>query len=434
MRARSRIAVLAAGTLGLAAVLVGSGSLSTANASGPVAQPAGTLTLTTLTGSATGDAWSFGSVSQPVGAVPGTCTLTPTTGPLVNLTATNGVPAFATHMIGVNGAPWPNYQCARINKYYNYPGQSLTIGINNVAGGPLNDPTFGAFLASAATFDLEVTDNSKLKAELLVNGSVVGTYALWADDNKTPTTVPAGTAYCRLASTWSRDTYGKKDNCTWSISGGPNFDSIRLTAVAGSFSVEGGGDWGADAATHRTTISLVSFFDGTTVCGDAITVVGQGSDSIDGVLTPLGPDTEGATCEGGTPYTIESDEEGLTFHKPDYADPNGQYAIALQRTFTDASAAEFPQPGLEVDWEADEGRLPLNLCPAGLIGNTLNADGTPTVVDLSVIDGVDQSALRPEQQFACIYKSVPDYDSETGVLTTTDYVWFTGDILLTTKR
>ena len=219
-----------------------------------------------------------------MGAVPGTCTLTPTTGPLVNLTATNGVPAFATHMIGVNGAPWPNYQCARINKYYNYPGQSLTIGINNVAGGPLNDPTFGAFLASAATFDLEVTDNSKLKAELLVNGSVVGTYALWADDNKTPTTVPAGTAYCRLASTWSRDTYGKKDNCTWSISGGPNFDSIRLTAVAGSFSVEGGGDWGADAATHRTTISLVSFFDGTTVCGDAITVVGQGSDSIDGTV------------------------------------------------------------------------------------------------------------------------------------------------------
>lgn len=431
MRARSRIATLAAGTLALTGVLVGSGSLSTANATGPVAQPAGTLTLTTLTGSATGDAWSFNSVSQPVGAVPGTCTLTPTTGPLVNLTATSGVPSFATHMIGVNGASWPNYQCARINKYNGYPGQSLTLGLNNSATGALYDPTFGAFLASAATFDLEVTDNSKLKAELLVGGTVVGTQNLYADDSKYPPSIPSGTTYCHLTSTWSRDTYGKKDNCTWSISTGVNFDSVRLTAVAGSFSVEGGGDWGADAANHRTTFSLVKFFDGTTVCDTAITVAGSGN--LDGaVLTPLGEES-GVECTSGTPYTIDTEGDAVTFHKPSTADVDGQYSIALQRTFANGTLTEFPAPGLIVNWEVPGSvDIPLELCPAGLISATLNPDGTPTGVDLTKV-GDDQSDADGTQ-FACIYNSTVDYDRATGDLTTTDLVWFTGDILLTTKR
>lgn len=433
MRARSRIAVLAAGTLGLSAALVASGSLTTANATGPTPVPAGDLVLTTYTGSTTGDAWSFGSATQPVGAVPGSCTLTPTTGPLVNLTATSGVPAFATHMIGVNGAPWPNYQCARINKYYNYPGQSLTISLNNVAGGPLHDAELGAFMASAATLDLEVTDNSKLKAELLVNGSVVGTYSLWADDNKTPTTVPPGTAYCHLASTWSRDTYGKKDNCTWPISGGPNFDGIRLTAVAGSFSVEGGGDWGADAATHRTTFSLVKFYDGTTVCDSGITVQGDGSGDLDGaVLTPLG-EQSGVDCEGGTPYTVEATGDGVTFHKP--STDAGQYSIALKRSFPAGELPELPAPGLIVNWEIDgEADIPLAPCLPGLISEELNADGTPTGVDLAALGDLDQSPGADGQQFACIYDSQVEIDRTTGAVTTTDLVWFTGDILLTTKR
>lgn len=433
MRARSRIAVLAAGTLGLSVALVSTGSLSTANASGPTAQPAGALTLTTFTGSTTGDAWSFGSTTQSVGAVPGTCTLTPTSGalaPLVTLSATGGVPAFATHMIGVNGAPFPNYQCAKINKYAGYAGQSLTIALNNAAVGPLHDAELGAFLAARATLDIEVTDNSKLQADLIAGGAVVGTTQLWADDNKTPTTVPAGYTYCHLPyKTWMRDTYGSKDNCTWAIDKGINFDAIKLTAITGSFSVEGGGDWGAAAASHRTTFDIVKFYDGVTTCGEDITIGGAGD--LSGNLVPL--DVEGAPCEGGTPYTVDATDDGLTFHKPATADANGQYALQVNRTFPAGTA--FPAPGLIVDWEAGEGPLDLALCPAGLIEGVAPT-GLPTSINTTVLAGLpDQSPVSPTtKQFACIYNPSTSYDTATGVLSTSDWVWFTGDILVGTKR
>jgi hypothetical protein len=449
MRARIWIATLTGATLAATVGLVGSGTLSTANASGPVAQPAGTLALTTTTGTGV-DGWSFtkaGNVSgtpdatQAVGAVAGTCTLTPTTGPLVNLSATNGAAAslvgYATHSIGVTQGV-TNSSCNRvgINKTTSKVGktnvtttsvESLTLALSNGADGALYDPLFGAFQASGATLDLEVHEGTQVQAAVSLAGGTPTVYTLIAydaDDPK-PASLPATTTWCVIADDDEHAT-NQGDNCSWTIPG-PNFDKVVLTPVAGWFSLEGGGDWPASSGDHRSTFSLVSFYDGALDCTNQNFAAVPAADSglITGVaLTRL--DNGVSTPEGcvAVPYTLANDGSAATFHKPTVAgQASAQFAVTVTRTY--ASDAPLPVPAPLVDWENGEGKLALALCPVGLVG-AYDSSGVPTALNYSNV-GADQSS-KPDTQFACVYKETPTYDNTTGSLTVVDYIYFTGDI------
>lgn len=449
MRARTWIATLSATTLAMTVALAAGGTLSTANASGPVAQPAGVLALTTTTGTGV-DGWSFtkpGNVSgtpdatQAVGAVAGTCNLTPTTGPLVTLTGTNGDAAspvgYAKHAIGVTQGV-TNSSCNRvgINKtstkvngktVTTTKAESLTLALNNGTGGALSDPQFGAFQASNATLDLDVEEGTRIQASVSLAGGTPTTYTLIAydaDDPK-PANLPATTTWCVIGS--DRDNYGSLGhNCTWNIPG-PNFDKIVLTAVSGSFSLGGGTDCAKTGTVHRSTFSLVSFYDGALDCTTQNFAAVPAADSglITGVaLTRL--DNGASTPEGcvAVPYTLDNDGSAATFHKPSVAgQASAQFAVTVTRTY--ASNAPFPVPAPLVDWENNEGNLSLALCPVGLVG-AYDSNGVPTSLDYSKV-GADQSG-KPDTQFACVYKETPTYDNTTGSLTVVDYIYFTGDI------
>jgi len=449
MRARVWIATLTGATLAATVGLVGSGTLSTANASGPVAQPAGTLALTTTSGAGV-DGWSFtkaGNVSgtpdatQPVGAVAGTCTLTPTTGPLVTLSGMNGAATspvgYANHSIGVTQGV-TNSSCAKvnINKTTTKVGktnvtttsvESLTLALNNGAGGPLSDPLFGAFQASGATLDLEVHEGTQVQAAVSLAGGAPTVYTLIAydaDDAK-PSVLAANTTWCVIEDDDEHNAT-KADNCSWTIPG-PNFDKVVLTPVAGWFSLEGGGDWAAASGDHRSTFSLVSFYDGSLNCTNQNFAAVPASDSgrITGVaLTRL--DNGVSTPEGcvAVPYTLANDGSVATFHKPNIAgQASAQFAVTVTRTWL--SGAPLPVPAPKADWEFGEGAISLGLCPVGLVG-AYDSNGVPTSLDYSKV-GADQSG-KPDKQFACVYKTTSDYDNSTGSLTVVDYIYFTGDI------
>jgi hypothetical protein len=449
MRARVWIATLTGATLAATVGLVGSGTLSTANASGPVAQPAGTLALTTTSGTGV-DGWSFtktGNVSgvpdttQAVGAVAGTCTLTPTTGPLVTLSGTNGAAGspvgYANHSIGVTQGV-TNSSCAKvnINKTTTKVGktnvtttsvESLTLALSNGADGALYDPLFGAFQASGATLDLEVHEGTQVQAAVSLAGGTPTVYTLIAydaDDAK-PANLPTTTTWC-LIDDDSEHATTKGDNCSWTIPG-PNFDKVVLTPVAGWFSLEGGGDWAAASGDHRSTFSLVSFYDGSLNCTDQnfAAVPASGSGLITGVaLTRL--DNGVSTPQGcvALPYTLANDGSVATFHKPTVAgQASAQFAVTVTRTWL--SGAPLPVPAPKADWENGEGPIDLGLCPVGLVG-AYDIHGVPTLLDYNQV-GADQST-KPDTQFACVYQETPTYDGATGKLTVVDYIYFTGDI------
>jgi hypothetical protein len=449
MRARVWIATLTGATLAATVGLVGSGTLSTANASGPVAQPAGTLALTTTSGTGV-DGWSFtktGNVSgtpdavQAVGAVAGTCTLTPTTGPLVTLTGTNGAAAspvgYANHSIGVTqGVTNSSCNKVNINKTTTKVGkvsttttsvESLTLALNNGAGGALSDPLFGAFQASGATLDVEVHEGTQVQAAVSLAGGAPTVYTLIAydaDDAK-PASLAANTTWCVIADDDEHAT-NQGDNCSWTIPG-PNFDTVVLTPVSGWFSLEGGGDWAAASGDHRSTFSLVSFYDGSLNCTNQNFAAVPASDSglITGVaLTRL--DNGVSTPQGcvAVPYTLANDGSAATFHKPNVAgQASAQFAVTVTRTYT--ANAPLPIPAPLVNWENNEGNLSLALCPVGLV-LAYDSNGVPTSLDYNKV-GADQSG-KPDTQFACVYKETPTYDNTTGSLTVVDYIYFTGDI------
>jgi len=456
MRARVWIATLTSATLAATVGLFGAGTLSTANASGPTAQPAGTLALTTTTGVGV-DGWSFtktGNVSgtpdanQAVAAVAGTCNLTPTSGPLVNLSATNGAAAslvgYAAHSIGVTQGV-TNSACNKvgINKTTTKPAkgpavtttsvESLTLALNTGPGGALSDPLFGPFQASGATLDLEVHEGTQVQASVsLANGAptVYTLIAYDADDSKPTAPLPPNTTWCTIADDDEHAT-AQGDNCTWTIPG-PNFDKVVLTPVAGWFSLEGGGDWPAASGDHRSTFSMVSFFDGTfAACDgtDSQTTFGGGTvKSAD--LTRL-VSGEPSQCNP-LPYTLDTTAAGTTFHKPTPSGDTSQFAIALTRTY----AAPVPNPvkAAIVNWEDGtagedgQGNHSLAFCKPGLI-DSVDANNLPVGIHYANLDAVtDDQSPKDGLQYACVYQQLPVYNLQTGSLTMTDWIYFTGDV------
>jgi hypothetical protein len=458
MRARVWIATLTGATLAATVGLVGSGTLSTANASGPTWLDAGTLTLSTTASTATGDGWSYsdGTTTTPTQFLTtptGSCVLTPTSGPLVNLSATNGVPGFASHSIGVTQGPTSS-QCNKVNinktttktstgTYVTTTSvEALTVALNNLPAsggtpaGSLYDPTFGGLMATATHLDLDLRDGSKVTAQLFDHTtalpSATGAFTLIADEDAPPATLPLNTVYCRTTS--GEDDYdysGTGDNCGWNIAPGVNFDSILLTPVTGAFSLQGGGEFGSAASSNRTTFTLVKKYDGTfATCDGKSSATTLGSGNVQGAtLTRLANNDPSQPC-APLPYTFSTTDGNTTFHKPQPTGDTSQFAIALTRYWP---KAPNPVPAAQVNWEdISNSNLNIPWCVAGAI-TSVDANNLPTSIASPLPPGAtdqspDASGGKPGLQYACIYKQSPVLNLTDGSLTQVDYIYFTGDI------
>jgi hypothetical protein len=441
MRARTWFSGLSATALVTGALVVGSGSLSTANATGPTPQPAGTLTLATAAGTATTDGWTYDNntastsddVTQAVGAATDSCLLAPVAGSLVTTSANNGwSPGFANHRIGVTQSSAITRSCNTVNvvrttvKWVTTrTPESLTVKLN---GSALSDPLFGAAQATGATLDVLAKDDTAVTATLSLAGATVGTYTLWADESP-KFSPPAGQTYCKTGEDDSDDGdfHSVPTSCAWSFSG-VNFDAITLTATQGAFSLSGGGEWGASAASHRTTFSLVKFFDGTLDCTTANVATANGNGgSITGIaLTRLDNGDPAQGCVA-LPYDLGVDGSTATFHKPNVSSQStAQFAVQVSRHYT--APAPYPVPAPLVDWEDGNGNHPVPLCPAGFIGG-IDANGNPTGVNYASLGTGDDQSPADGIQYACVYKpGAPSYNISNGSLDITDSIYFTGDI------
>jgi hypothetical protein len=431
--------------------MAGGGVLSSANAGGPIWLSAGTLTLSTSSSgtSATSgfEGWTFSDgtaapVTQALTTPTGSCVLTPAGGPLVTLSADNGGPGFAAHSIGVTQTA-TSAQCNKVNinktttkiskttSVTTTSVESLTVALNNNAvNGGLYDTTFGAFKATKTHLDLEVRDDSTLTAQLFDGSAAVpgGTFTLIADEEAPPASLPDHTTYCRTGTAeGGADEPGTRDNCVWDIAPGVNFDSIKLTPVAGSFSLEGGGDYGSTADKNRTTFDLVKQYDGTlTTCDGSLPVTPAGGGNATLVRLANG-DPSQTTCTP-LPYTFSTAADGvLTFHKPQPAGDTSQFAITLTRHL---SGAPHGVPAAQVDWEDSFGVHDLPWCAGGVIGG-FDDNNLPTNIAFPLSAALDQSpdtGGKAGVQYACVYKQSPVLNLADGSLTVVDYVFFTGDI------
>jgi hypothetical protein len=449
MRARRSIAILSGATLAITLAMAGGGALSTANAGGPTWLSAGTLTLSTSSSgtAASGfEGWTFSDgaaapVTQALTTPTGSCLLTPADGPLVKLSAANGFPGFAAHSIGVTQTA-TSAQCNKVNinktttktskttSVTTTSIESLTVALNNVAPGALYDPTFAGLMAASTHLDLEVRDDSTLTAQLFDHGvplpAANGLFTLIGDEKAPPATLPANTTYCRTGTTeGGSDEIGTRDNCPWDLTPGLNFDSIVLTPVAGSFSLEGGGDYGTAAPANRTTFALVKQYDGTlATCDGTSSATSFGGDAT---LFRLANGDPNQAC-APLPYTFSTAGGYTTFHKPQPAGDTSQFAITLTRHF---SPAPLGVPAPKVNWEDGSNTdLPIPWCAGGVIGG-IDSTNLPTGIAFPLSAALDQSpdaTGKAGVQYACVYKQSPVLNLGDGSLTVVDYVFFTGDI------
>ena len=458
MRTRAWITVLSATALTTAVTVVASGSMSTANATGPTPQPAGTLTLATATGTATTDAWSFDNntpadttddVSQPVAAAsPTSCFMAAASaaGPLVSVAGVGpagSATGFAAHAIGVTQSATITRACSTVGVVKVGSGstatrvsESLTVSLNSGAGGAFADPTFGGYQATAASLDIVAQDDSKVTATTYLKGVPVATLNLVADEDAPPATLPAGTTYCRTSTSEGGDDWtGTRASCPWAIGGG-NFDSITLTTTQGNFSLQGGGEWGANAAAHRTTFSLVRFFDGTLNCNAGTSTVTDGN-VTSATIQRLdnGDPTQACTL---IPSTLSTSGGTVTFHKPLTSQTTAQFVVTMQRTIAPGAGGvvQLPIDSLTVNWEdaaAAGGTATVDFltqCPASLgTSPNFNYGAIPTTAFDTVTGAPGDMSPLTGKQYACVLQETPQPQLDGSVIVN-DTVYLTGDMII----
>ncbi len=228
--------------------------------------------------------------------------------------------------------------------------------------------------ASSASLDVEVRSflgsKAKIQATALLAGSSVGTFDL-----------TQGSAACNVAD---------NANCQWNIdpAGEVLFDTLRLKAVKGSFSLEGG----ADAGTSPSTFDLVGDVETVFDCEPGTTLVDEGGTTIE----YIGSVTPGQCEDFGATLTVGDDE--LTFLKPLDVDPTAQFVIDVEWKLPGSATPSTTLPSAYVDFEVGTANeTEMQFCP----DSVKQEDGTWGITDLNLLTE-DYEPDLPGKQFACI--------------------------------
>jgi VCBS repeat-containing protein len=119
---------------------------------------------------------------------------------------------------------------------------------------------------------------------------------------------------------------GANDNCIWTVLATQEFDRIKMTAQAGEFSLEGGGDFGS----HPDDDTLFYIANGAPTAVADSKSVGEddGPTSISVLVNDIDPDNDSLTVTGVTAVTADPGvPTGLANYTASTAtfDPNGQF-------------------------------------------------------------------------------------------------------------
>lgn len=431
------------GALALAASLALTAGVMTAvlpaSAAGPGLQQDGTLTLSTS--SAVPGQVSFpGLANQPL-TTTGACDLANPLGGLIVMRGYIGSvsTANAKNVGYLNGSIGVNEKveslCNKVDNQsfgaFNLPKTvpeilELTLGdsLKNFEGRPM--------WATSASLDMELRTSGYKKEPALVEAT------LWETRDGSPTQVDP-TTYSLAQGTTAND-----GNISWKIAPttpGVKFDTIRLKAVKGDFSLEGG----ADSGSAPTTFNLVSEVSNLVACDADPLASGNASVVFAG-------NAEGSTCTGFGVSLTGTDQE-VTFLKPLTINPDAQFIFDIDWKLARPATPAITIPEATIDFEfKDDTRAPADrstnmpFCPdylytggklTGLIKPPAGESTTTYDENLAALKSLDMvtPAMAPSAvgtQFACIG------DSRTTSLTSdnlivTDKIYLIGDAKMALK-
>lgn len=445
MRNRLRTGGLAAAAAAVLAAGLLSGPAGGADPtvqSPPVLQPAGLLTLSTGAADRVQLLDTDGAVAATQGLAPGRgCSLVRSGADLLSFAGqVNGTarPAsFASDSIGV-AEKTSGTSCSRVDG----PAESLTLTLGAGVRGEV-----AAAVAASAYLDLELKQSARVVATATSKGVVVGRYELQSGGTRgTPPTITGGPGvqtqvFSCTGSADSGPDSGTGDNCRWPIStpswlgadDGVQFDALRLAAVSGSFSLEGGGDGlvsvpaPAGFPQGPSLFELVEPVDGVLDC-DATT----GTEAGDGLTKPtivvdrLGNADPAEPCTR-VPYLLTNSNQSAEFLKPLDRQFSAQFVARMTWTLP---AASYPVPGTKVDFTgtsstADD--LPIGWCPKPVV-----EEGVFSGIENPLTSGLpDFNAATPTLEYACVGTQVSrSLPGAGGTVEVIEQIYILGDILL----
>lgn len=373
-----------AGAGALTALLVTAGMLAAAPAQAATTPPSYVshqLALRTGTGSAT--VYDTSGVATGLSQVlvsDSGCALATAGDALLGFSADPGGATYVGYRagsLGVRESLTANGQsCAKVDFT---AGESLTVQLGSALDG---------YVFTAAALDVELKHDASVSATARLGGAPVGTFTL--DSGSTS----SGTICNTLAD--SGPDSGTSDHCRWDIAGAGAtpmmFDSLTLTATAGSFSLDGGADGAVPVDTWAgfADAETSSFFDLAPVvdCGETATLPSSGKvltstwkrydDLSSGGLCDPYPYSASTGVEDGTPYA--------EFLKPS----DTERAQAIWTTTFVIPTGKLPTPTLDFG----SGAVALDDCPDGLYSGG--------VIDESLVPATDLDAGVAGQQYGCV--------------------------------
>lgn len=380
-RARARTAAVALAALAL--VAASGTTVATADQTAPPSYISSWLALNT-------GASNTVSLVTPTGTTTATqvlaggsnCAMTQSGASLLGFTTSgNFGPGLNTGSIGVREKKNASgTSCSAVDAAY---AESLSLSLKSGVGG---------LLGASASLDIDLKQSAQILAVASRGGTTVGRYELRSGSSiTTPAALPGGPV--GAANVWqcnnpadSGPDSGTNNNCRWEISaptwtGIPDdstvFDTLTLTAVTGSFSLEGGADGFVEDSAHPMPAylgtdrdaSIIELVQGAVNCGETATLRG----SITSSWKRLG-NLGGEAC-APFPYSSRTgtDAQGAfaEFTKPLDVQTKAQ---ALWTTTFPVSGGGSTPPPIRVELDViGGGKLyfdPLGPCPASYFNST----------------------------------------------------------------
>lgn len=338
--------------------------------------------------------------------------------------------SFASGSIGVKEKK-SGVSCYQVGS----PSESLRVSL----GAALRSALGPDVVASAASLDVELKQGAQIMATAKLKGAVTGVFELRSGSSIiAPAPLPGGvTATAVTNCTSSADSgpdAGVGDNCRWPVStpswlgadDGIVFDELTLTAVSGSFSLEGGGDGQVDPQSPLSTpnASIVQVADGVLDCGASTRTIAASADAPQVSVYRLG-NADASSCVP-VPYSLDTAPAYAQFLKPLDSQTTAQFLWDLTWRFPE-TAGTTALPDLKVDYEypTPGTTVTLGWCPNPTFDDTGRFAGYPAG---SITAAMDQEPDLAGTQFACVVsRSARPVDGDPDTVSSHDVVYVYGD-------
>jgi hypothetical protein len=336
-----------------------------------------------------------------------------------------GLASYQSGSIGVKEKK-SGTSCSQVNSTTESLRLGLGAGVSSLLG--------STAVASSAFLDLELKQSARILATVSLGGVAKGTYELQSGSTIGLPPLTSSTPFKCTNSADSGPDSGINDNCRWPISvpswtgtdDGVFFDTITLKAVAGSFSLEGGGDGTVLPQSPTTTpnASILEIVEGTIGCGGATRTEAATGDEPQVTVRRLG--NIGTTACAAVPYSLSNASDSAQFLKPLDSQTSAQFVWDLVWRF-DQQAGKTALPELNVDFEypSPGTTVQLGWCPDAAY------DATGAFLGYSAGLPASASDLEPDLdgvQYACVIsRDAKSVNGAPDVTVSHDSVYVYGD-------